>query len=398
MSVSAREFLHTPGPTHIPDRVLNAMHRQPYDLSDPRFLDLALSCFEDLKGIFRTEGEVFLYASNGHGGWEAALSNLFEPGDCVLLPDVGHFSQSWGGHARAFGLEVLSPLGDRRRALDPQVVEDALRDDGVGRIKAVLAVQTDTATGITSDIPAIRAAIDAAGHPALLVVDVIASLAAAPFAMDDWGIDVAIGASQKALMGPPGLAAVAVSRRAAEVAATRAGPRYYWDWRIRSEREMYRRFCGTAPEHTLFGLREALDILAEDGLDAVIARHARLAAAVQATVAAWASAGALAFNALEPAERSVSVTTVLMPEGIDGQAFRDYVRDEHGVALGGGLGTMEGGAFRIGHLGSLNAPMVLGCLATVETALIRKSVPHGEGGLRAAVELLAADRAPRAGP
>ena len=390
MSTSAREFLHTPGPTHIPDRVLNAMHRQAYDLSDPRFLDLALSCFEDLKGIFRTQGEVFLYASNGHGGWEAALSNLFEHGDGVLLPDVGHFSRSWGGHARAFGLEVLSPEGNRRRALDPQVVEDALRRDEAGRIKAVLAVQTDTATGITSDIPAVRAAIDATGHPALLVVDVIASLAAAPFAMDDWGVDVAIGASQKALMGPPGLAAVAVNRRAAELAATRAGHRYYWDWRIRSEREMYRRFCGTAPEHALFGLREALDILAEEGLDAVIARHARLAGAVQAAVAAWESAGALAFNALEPAERSVSVTTVLTPEGVDGQAFRDSVRDQHWVALGGGLGAMEGSAFRIGHLGSLNAPMVLGCLATVETALIRQSIPHGQGGLRAAVEHLAA--------
>ena len=390
MSTSAREFLHTPGPTHIPDRVLNAMHRQAYDLSDPRFLDLALSCFEDLKGVFRTQGEVYLYASNGHGGWEAALSNLFEPGDGVLLPDVGHFSRSWGGHARAFGLEVLSPEGDRRRALDPQVVEDALRRDEAGRIKAVLAVQTDTATGITSDIPAVRAAIDAAGHPALLVVDVIASLAAAPFAMDDWGVDVAIGASQKALMGPPGLAAVAVNRRAAELAATRAGHRYYWDWRIRSEREMYRRFCGTAPEHALFGLREALDILAEEGLDAVIARHARLAGAVQAAVAAWESAGALAFNALEPAERSVSVTTVLTPEGVDGQAFRDSVRDQHWVALGGGLGAMEGSAFRIGHLGSLNAPMVLGCLATVETALIRQAIPHGHGGLRAAVEHLAA--------
>ncbi|MDJ0945903.1 MAG: aminotransferase class V-fold PLP-dependent enzyme [Kiloniellales bacterium] len=390
MSASAREFLHTPGPTHIPDRVLNAMHRQPYDLSDPRFLDLADSCFRDLKGVFRTGGEVFLYASNGHGGWEAALSNLFEPGDCVLLPDVGHFSQSWGGHARAFGLEVLSPSGDRRRALDPQVVEDALRRDEAGRIKAVLAVQTDTATGITSDIQALRAAIDAAGHPALLVVDVIASLAAAPFAMDDWGVDVAIGASQKALMGPPGLAAVAVNRRAVELAAARSGHRYYWDWRIRSEREMYRRFCGTAPEHALFGLREALDILAEEGLEAVIARHARLAGVVQAAVAAWESAGALAFNAVEPAERSVSVTTVLTPEGVDGQDFRDYVRDAHDAALGGGLGTMEGRAFRIGHLGCLNAPMVLGCLAAVETALIRRSIPHGDGGLRAAVEHLAA--------
>ena len=391
MSASAREFLHTPGPTHIPDRVLNAMHRQPYDLADPRFLELALSCFEDLKAVFRTEGEIFLYASNGHGGWEAALTNLFEPGDRVLLPDVGHFSWGWARHARAFGLEVLSPAGDRRRALDPQVVEDALRRDEAGAIKAVLAVQTDTATGITSDIPAIRAAIDAAGHPALLVVDVIASLAAAPFAMDDWGVDVAIGASQKALMGPPGLAAVAASRRAVELAAGRAGHRYYWDWRIRSEREMYRRFCGTAPEHTLFGLREALDILAETGLEAVIARHAKLAGAVQAAVAAWASAGALDFNALEPAERSASVTTVLVPEGIDGQAFRDSVRDEHGVALGGGLGTLDGRAFRIGHLGCLNAPMILGCLATVESALIQWSIPHGDDGLRAAVETLAAE-------
>lgn len=390
MSPSAREFLHTPGPTHIPERVLNAMHRQCYDLADPEFLGLAASCFEDLKAVFRTEGQIFLYASNGHGGWEAALSNLFEPGEGVLIPEVGHFSRSWAGQARALGLEPLTTAGDWRRAVDPQAIEDALRQDGAGQIKAVLAVQTDTATGITSDLPAIRAAIDAAGHPALLVADVIASLAAAPFDMDGWGVDVAIGASQKALMGPPGLAMLAVNDKALGVALSKRNRTYYWDWQTRLEQEMYRRFCGTAPEQVLFGLRAALDILAEEGLDAVIARHARLAGAVQATVETWTEGGALAFNALMPAERSVSVTTVLIPEGLDGQAFRDEVRETFSVALGGGLGAMEGRAFRIGHLGSLNEPMILGCLAAVETALLRRGIAHGAGGLRAAIERLAA--------
>ena len=390
MSRSAREFLHTPGPTHIPDRVLNAMHRQCLDLADPELETLAVSCFEDLKSMFRTSGEVFLYSSNGHGGWEAALANLFEPGDLVLVPEAGQFSRGWAAHAEALGLEVQATLGSWREALDPQAVEDALRADGQGRIKAVLAVQTDTATGITSDLQAIRQAIDACGHPALLVADVVASLAAAPFEMDAWGIDVAIGASQKALMGPPGLAMVAVSERTQALAAGKAGHRCYWDWRTRSQAELYRRFCGTVPEQALFGLREALDILAEEGLEAVIRRHARLAGAVQATVSVWAEAGALEFNALVPEQRSVSVTTVLVPEGVDAQAFRDFAREELKVALGGGLGPLEGKAFRIGHLGCLNEPMILGCLAGVETALLRRGIPHGEGGLRAAVESLAA--------
>lgn len=390
MSRPGREFLHTPGPTHIPDRVLNAMNRQAMDLIDPRLIDMTFACFDDLKRVFRTDGTVFLYAANGHGGWEAALSNLFQPGDAVLLPETGTFAMAWGEHARTLQLDVRFLPGDWRRAVEPAALEEALRADTAHGIKGVLAVQTDTATGVTSDIEAYRKAIDAAGHPALLVVDTIASLAAAPFEMDAWGVDAAIGASQKALMSPPGLSFVAAGPRALERAQKNERPRVYWDWGLRSQKEFYRRFCGTPPEHLIFALREALDMVAEQGMEAILARHAHLAGAVHRAVETWAGEDALCFNAVVPEQRSVSVTTVRVAEGIDAEEIRTYARERLGVALGGGLGKLEGQAFRIGHMGDVNAPMLLGCLGAIETALIAMGIPHGSGGLRAAVEHLAA--------
>ena len=386
-----REFLHTPGPTQIPERVLSAMHHQPYDLADPRFLALAVSCLEDLKRVFRTDGPVIAYAANGHGGWEAALANLFAPGDRVLIPEYGHFTRHWAEQARMLGLDVVAPVAaDWSRAIDPGVVEEALGRDAGHAIKAVLVVHTDTATGCTTDLAAIRAAIDAARHPALYVVDAIASLAATPFEMDAWGIDVAIAASQKALMSAPGLAFNAVSPRALDAAAANPQPRYYWDWRRRLAQEMYLRFCGTTPEHLVFGLREALDIIAETGPEAIFARHRRIAAAVHLAVGRWAEAGALQINAAEPSERAVTVTTVLHDEASPAARLRDYARANLGVALGGGFGDLVGRVFRIGHMGWVNEPMILGALGAIETALIELAVPHGTGGLRAAAEHLAA--------
>ncbi len=384
-----RDFLHTPGPTHIPDRVLNAMHRQPYDLVDPRLLDLTASCFEELKPVFRTESEVFIYASNGHGGWEAAISNLFDPGDAVLLPEMGMFGARWGNVAKELGLEPSYVTSDYRRAVEPAALEEALRADKGHRIKGVLAVHTDTSSGITCDLAAYRRAIDAAGHPALLVADVIASLAAAPFEMDAWGVDAAICGSQKGLMCPPGLAYVAAGPRALARAEQVTRTRFYWDWRERSNKELYRRFCGTAPEQALFALRAALDIVAEQGLDAIIARHARLAGAVQRAVEAWATGGALALNAVVPSERSVSLTAIRVADGIDAEVLRTYAREQFSVAVAGSYGTLTGKVFRIGHLGDLNEPMMLGCLGAVEATLIALGVPHGDGALRAAAAFLA---------
>ena len=386
---TGRQFLHTPGPTAIPERVLNAMHRQPYELNDPELVQLTDSCFDDLKRIFQTRGDMFVYITNGHGGWEAVLSNLFDAGDTALVPETGYFSSSWAEMARALGVHVVDLPSDKRHAIDPLAIEKALRADTQGKIKAVLTIHTDTATGITSDIPAIRRAIDAAGHHALLVVDVVASLGASEFHMDGWGVDVAFSASQKALMGPPGLAFVAANKRARKIASQTQRHRYYWDWDKRDGPEGYRRFCGTAPEHNLFALRASLDLVFEEGLETIIKRHAKLAGAVHAAVNVWQRDGALEFNALNPAERSNSVTTIITPPDFKAGLIRDHGRDHRAIALGGGLGTLSGRAFRIGHLGDLNEPMILGCLGAVELVLCDLGIHHGSGGVRAAVEYLA---------
>jgi alanine-glyoxylate transaminase/serine-glyoxylate transaminase/serine-pyruvate transaminase len=391
--MSGHEFLHSPGPTHIPDRVLAAMHRQPLDLVDARLKQIAKSCFEDLRDVFATKGHVFIYAANGHGGWEAMLTNICVAGDTVLVPEIGHFSNTWAEHARALGIETEIIPGDWRHAVDPAAIEAHLRADTAGRIKAVLAVQVDTGTGIVNDIPAIRAAIDAAGHPALLVVDTIASLAAMPFEMDAWGVDVAITASQKALMCPPGLAILAASERALAASASVPRKQRYWDWGPRLGDEYYTKFCGTMPEHLFFGLRASLDLIREEGLPAIFARHRRLAGAVHSAVEAWSEGGALSFNAPVAAQRAVSVTAIRTAEPIDAIALRTHARESLSLSVAGGLGALQGKSFRIGHLGDLNEPMVLGCLATLEIAFIEQGIPHGQHGLRAAVEYLAGERA-----
>jgi len=385
-----RKFLNTPGPTNLPPRVLNAMHRDTMDLNDPEFLDAAAESFEGLKRVIRTGGEVFSYIANGHGAWEAALVNILAPGDLVLVPETGHFSSSWANMAEALGIEIQGVPGDWRRAHDPEKIAQALADDTGHRIKAVLMVQTDTATGTTSDVKAVRAAIDGARHPALLVVDTIASLGTIDFRMDDWGVDVTIAASQKGLMMAPGLGFVAANDKA--IAAHKRTPRErrYWDWTPRMGSGGYRAFCGTAPQLQIFGLREGLAALFEEGLERVFERHRVLAGATWKAIDVWAQAGALEINALVPAERSMGVTTIRTAEGIDGDRIREVCRDEMLAGIGGGLGAFGGTAFRIGHMGDMNAPMLYACLGAVEATLAYLDVPHTPGGVTAAVQHVAA--------
>ncbi len=387
-----RNFLMTPGPTNLPDRVLAAMNRPAVDLADPEFVALAESTIDDMKRVFKTEGRVFMYAANGHGAWEAALSNLVEAGDRLLVPFTGVFSRAWAEMAQRLGAEIEEIPGDGRSAIDPAQVAERLEADRKGdrRIRAVLAVQTDTATSVTSDIAALRQAIDACAHPALLVVDVVASLCTVDFRMDEWGVDAAIAGSQKGLMAPPGLAFTAVGERAIEVARRMRTPRRaYWDWSIRTGDEFYMKFCGTPPEHLIWGLREGLNILFEEGLERVFARHLRLARAVHAAVECWAQKGALELNVPRRGQRSNAVTTIRVDPAFDIERIREWLREGPGVSLGSGLGALEGKAFRIGHMGWVNEAMLLGALGATELALRRFELPYGKGGVDAAVDSLA---------
>jgi alanine-glyoxylate transaminase/serine-glyoxylate transaminase/serine-pyruvate transaminase len=331
---------------------------------------------------------VFLYACNGHGVWEAVVENLVPPGGAVLVPGTGHFAESWAVQTERLGRRVVRTLWQEGLPIDPAAVEQALREDHAREIAAVFAVHTDTASSVTSDLAALRAAIDAAGHPALFVADVVASLGAAPFAMDALRVDVAIGASQKGLMCPPGLGLAAVSARAFDAAQRNPAPRFYWDWVRRRSAVSYMKFCGTPPQNLLAALEAALGLIFEEGVDAVIARHVRLAAAVHAAVDGWREGGALDFFARRADCRSVSVTTVRVPPGTDVDALRATARERFQVAIAGGLGPLSGRAFRIGHLGDQNEANVLGALAGVEAALRACGVPVGDGVSRAVASLV----------
>jgi alanine-glyoxylate transaminase/serine-glyoxylate transaminase/serine-pyruvate transaminase len=383
-------FLHSPGPSRVPDEVLHAMSRQPMDLADPRVDACIAACEAGLKRLLHTEHDVFLYAANGHGAWEAVIANLVAPGASVLVAGTGHFSDSWALQTEAMGGVVRRTPWVEGLPIDPADVEAALRDDAAHEIVAVFAVHTDTASGVTSDLAAIRAAIDRAAHPALFVVDVVASLGAAPFEMDALRADVALGACQKGLMLPPGLAFVAVNAAAMAHSCANPMPRFYWDWRLRRSELSYRKFCGTPPQGLLAGLEASLALIFREGEAAVLARHRRLADAVHAAVACWSEGGALRFFGQVPAARSVSVTTIAVDPGVDPEALRTVARERFEVAIAGGLGPLAGRAFRIGHLGDINAAMVLGALAGVEAALTVQGVPFGRGGVAQAVARLAA--------
>ncbi len=390
--IPGRRLLHSPGPTSIPDEVLDAMHRQPMDLADPRVSEAIAACEDGLRWLCGTAAEsgVFMYAANGHGAWEVAIENLLPRGAAVLIPGTGHFSDGWAMQVQALGRRALRTPWREGQPIDMAAVEQALRADSLDQIVAVFMVHTDTGSSVTSDIDALRRAIDDAGHPALLVVDAVATLGALPIGMDAQRIDVVVGASQKGLMLPPGLGFVVVNPKAMEVSRSNDAPRCYWDWTRRVGALPYQKFFGTVPMHFMFGLRAALALLEQEGLAAVYARHRQLAGAVQAAVQAWSEGGAMGFYCGDKAARSVSVTAIVARDGMgfDPDALRALARERFQVAVAGGLGPLAGRVFRIGHLGDLNAAMVLGALGGVEAALVALDVPHGQG-VRRAVELLA---------
>lgn len=384
-----REFLSIPGPTTVPDEVLRAMHRPAIDIYAGSLIDLTASLLADLKRIFRTDGDSYIYTANGHGAWEAAVTNVLSRGDKILVCESGRFAVGWGEMADMLGVTVEALPGDWRRAVDPAKLEARLRADTAGEIKAVLAVQIDTASGVFNDIPAIRKAIDAAGHGALFMVDTIASLGCVPFEMDAWGVDVAVAGAQKGLMMAPGLSFIAAgpkAKKAHEIADLRT---LYWDWSFRDGDEHYQKYCGTAPEHMMFGLRASLDLLLAEGLDGAHTRHRLLAEAVRRAIDVWRGGGGLDFNIVEPAERADSVTTILMVDERDPQPLKDYCQQTCGVVLGTGIGALSGKAFRIAHMGHVNAPMILGTLSVVEMGLAATGIPHAKGGVQAAIDWLA---------
>jgi alanine-glyoxylate transaminase/serine-glyoxylate transaminase/serine-pyruvate transaminase len=388
MSVAnGRQFLSIPGPTNVPDQVLQAMQRPAIDLYSGEMIGITESCLADLRTIFATKGRTYIYAANGHGGWEAAVSNVLSRGDTILVLESGRFAVGWGEMARMMGVEIETLKGDWRHAVNPAALEERLRQDKAGVIKAILVVQIDTASGVVNDIPAIRKAIDAAKHPALLMVDCVASLGCMPFAMDAWGVDVAMAGSQKGLMTPPGLAFVAANEKARAAHKTANLRTLYWDWTFRESDVHYQKHCGTPAEHLLFALRKAIDMLLAEGLEAASRRHTLLANATRAAVSKWVEGQVLAFNVINPAERANSITNILV-QGRDTQQLLNYCREKCGVVLGVGLGELSGKAFRIAHMGHVNAPMVLGTLGAVEMGLVALGIPHGSGGIQAAVDYL----------
>ena len=388
MSVRAgREFLMIPGPTTVPDEVLRAMHRPSVDIYSGPLLALTDGLLRDVARVFNTTGRAYIYITNGHGAWEAAITNVLSKGDKILVLESGRFAVNWGEHARRLGVEVEIVKGDIRRAVRPAEVEARLKADKGGTIKAILVAQIDTASGVVNDIPAIGRAIRAAGHHALYMVDAVASLGCMPFEMDAWGVDVAMSGSQKGMMTPPGLGFVAANARAREIHKTAGLRTPYWDWTDREGDLHYQKYAGTPPEHLLFGLRAALDMLFEEGLDNVHRRHWLLAEAVRRAVGVWAEGQAIGFNIVEAGERSDSVTCVTV-NGHDPEAIRAYCNQKCGVILGHGIGELSGKAFRIAHMGHVNAPMILGTLSVVEMALGALGIPHGKGGTQAAIEWL----------
>src|SRR5258707_7789429 len=395
MTVRAgREFLAIPGPTTMPDEVLQAMHRPALDIYSNEMVELTHGLLADLSKLFATKGNSYIYIANGHGAWEATLSNVLSRGDKMLVLESGRFAIGWGNAAAAMGADVEVLKGDWRRAIRPAEVEARLRQDKDHSIKAIVAVQVDTASGAINDIEAIGKAIKAAGHPALFMVDAVASLGCMPFEMDAWGIDVAMSGSQKGLMAPPGLGFVAANDRARHVHKTAGLRTPYWDWTEREGEEHYRKYAGTAPVHLLFAFRQAIDMLFDEQLPNVFQRHRLLAEAVSRAVAVWAEGQVLGFNIAEPGERSDTVTTVVMGGGHDPVALQRYCKEKCGVVLGVGIGELAGQAFRIAHMGHVNAPMILGTLGVIEVGLNALAIPHGNARLAAATDSLSAIESP----
>jgi alanine-glyoxylate transaminase/serine-glyoxylate transaminase/serine-pyruvate transaminase len=379
-------FLQIPGPSPVPERVLRAMDKQVIEHRGPEFQRLGLAVLEGCRAIFKTSGPVVIYPSSGTGAWEAAIVNTLSPGDKVLMVETGHFATLWRQMAGRWGLEVDFIPGDWRRGIDPAAIEAKLAEDHSRTIKAVMVVHNETSTGVTSRVGEIRKAIDAAAHPALLLVDTISSLGSADYRHDEWGVDVTVSCSQKGLMLPPGLGFTAISDKALATSKTNRMPRSYWDWQEMLKPNANGFFPYTPATNLLYGLCEALTMLMEEGLDQVFARHQRLAAATRAAVRGWG----LEILCQEPAEYSPVLTAVLMPPGHDADQFRKIVLDNFNMSLGAGLSKLAGKVFRIGHLGECNELILMGALTGVEMGLAAAGVPHRAGGVAAAMRELEA--------
>jgi alanine-glyoxylate transaminase/serine-glyoxylate transaminase/serine-pyruvate transaminase len=380
-----RHFLQIPGPTNVPDRILRAIDNPTIDHRGPDFQILAKHCLEGMKTVFQTSDPVIIYTASGTGGWEAAFVNTLNMGDKVLASDTGQFAALWTKMARHLGLTVDLIPSDWRHGVDAAEIGRRLTADTNHEIKAVLAVHNETATGVTSNIAAVRKAIDAAKHPALLMVDTVSSLGSIDYRHTEWGVDVAIGGSQKGMMLPPGLSFNALSQKAIEASKTSNMPKSFWRWDDMLTMNVSGFFPYTPATNLFYGLKEALAIIHEEGRENIFKRHHRLAEATRRAVQAWG----LEMCALDPKEYSDTVTTILLPEGFDEAAFRALVLDKFNMSLGAGLGRLAGKAFRIGHLGSTNELMIAGALGGVEMGLELFGVPHKKGGVDAALAYLA---------
>jgi alanine-glyoxylate transaminase / serine-glyoxylate transaminase / serine-pyruvate transaminase len=383
---SSRHFLQIPGPSNVPDRVLRAIDRPTIDHRGPEFEKLAREIFSGLQRVFKTRQPVIVYPASGTGAWEAALSNTLSPGDRVLMFETGHFATLWREMAERLGLSVDFVPGDWRHGVDPSAVEDKLRSDAQGRVRAVCVVHNETSTGVTSRVPEIRAAMNRAGHPALLLVDTISSLASMDYRHDEWGVDVTVAGSQKGLMLPPGLSFNALSEKALAASRTAGLKRSYWDWTAMLRANETGFFPYTPATNLLYGLRESLAMLEEEGLEDVFRRHARHAEATRRAVRAWG----LDVNCADEREHSASLTAIRMPAGHDADSLRGIILDRFDLSLGQGLGKSKGKLFRIGHLGAFNDLMLCGTLAGVEMGLALAGVPHRPGGVAAAMQHLSA--------
>ncbi|WP_085308152.1 pyridoxal-phosphate-dependent aminotransferase family protein [Planktotalea arctica] len=391
---NGRTYLAIPGPSVVPDAVLRAMHRASPNIYEGELVDMMPDLIADLRRVARTDHHVAIYMGNGHAAWEAALSNVIAQDDLVLIPSTGRFCEGWGEMASGLGAQVELIDFGMKSPMDAGAIEARLRADTAHKIKAVLAVHVDTSTSIKSDIAAVRAALDAAGHPALLMADCIASLGCDRFEMDAWGVDVMVTASQKGLMVTPGLGVVFFNDRAADVRTRMKRVSRYWDWTPRAQpAHFFQYFGGTAPTHHIYGLRAALDLIHAEGMEAVWARHERLASAVWAACEAWGQGGPLTLNVADRAHRSCAVTALRLGTP-HGKSLRRWSEHEAGVTLGIGLGMSEPddplgeGFLRIGHMGHVNAHMVLGTLASMQAGFEALDIPFGGGALDGAAKAL----------
>ncbi|PWT72812.1 MAG: serine--glyoxylate aminotransferase [Proteobacteria bacterium] len=381
---TGRHFLQIPGPTNVPDRVLRAIDQPTLDHRGPEFAELGLEVLEGMKQLFQTRHPVIIYPASGTGAWEAALVNTLSPGDRVLMYETGHFATLWRRMAARLGLEVEFLPGDWRRGAEPAEIEARLAEDKQHTIKAVCVVHNETSTGAVTRVGEVRRAIDRVRHPALFMADTISSLASIDYRMDEWGVDVTVGGSQKGLMLPPGLSFNAINDKVQHAAKSARLPRSYWNWEEMLAANRTGFFPYTPATNLLCGLREALRMLREEGLEQVFARHARLAEATRRAVRSWG----LEILCVNPSEYSNSLTAILLPEGYDADRVRNIILERFDMSLGTGLGKLQGRVFRVGHLGHFNELMLAGALCGVEMGLALAGVPFRKGGVQAALDYL----------